>query len=447
MAKNVSFSINTVVFNTLNVVTIIFINYALLTLGAPSYLTLGFTLVAGLCLISFSCGTQSIFNIGSLCFAYILLSLTVGAVSFEFNLLSFNDSFVVFYEQWLMSEKFTFEAFIVSSISLFFIYPSLFDRVNKNNVKILNVTGSTNSLYIASCILFFIVSCFFSYFGFRPQFLGSSGNHANFFYFYYLSLFIVLFRPMGLFYFPKVFAICAILSLWSYGDRRDVIYFLIICIAFYFQMSPVRLFKLGIVGFSSIFLATLLVVLMSSLRSSYLNTNIPVNIDYLVANIDVVYFYFHGLNSIHLALNDPELYSYGETVVKWITTPLPRAIFDWKPSSMLTLYTSAYDPVYRAAGNSYPVNFLSELFWNFGFLAPVAALFFGFLLVYFNRIYRNALVLDHKYLFSILFCAQFLIFNVMRGSGIEYFVYGLFFIFCASLISYCFFFLKRGYIE
>ena len=121
--------------------------------------------------------------------------------------------------------------------------------------------------------------------------------------------------------------------------------------------------------------------------------------------------------------------------MKSLFTFIPRELIpNLKPDSMITLYTTFYDPEYRLNGNSYPVNFISELIWNFTYFSFIFSFLFG---AFFNFYNFLSVYFLHRsiYFGSYFFTTFYLLFNVIRGSGLEYFVYGSFFIFTALIIG------------
>ena len=62
-----------------------------------------------------------------------------------------------------------------------------------------------------------------------------------------------------------------------------------------------------------------------SLIPSYLNSDIFIG--GLLLNIEVGYFYFHGINAIELVLNDLNLMSLGSTIIKPLFLFIPPFYF------------------------------------------------------------------------------------------------------------------------
>lgn len=96
-------------------------------------------------------------------------------------------------------------------------------------------------------------------------------------------------------------------------------------------------------------------------------------------NIEANYFFFHAVNSIEMVLLDTDKITFGSTFFKVFFLPLPRELFPWKPDSMIHLYTTAYSPIARARGGSYPINIVAELIWNFWFFASIGGVFLTWL--------------------------------------------------------------------
>ena len=78
----------------------------------------------------------------------------------------------------------------------------------------------------------------------------------------------------------------------------------------------------------------------------------------LLNNIEVNYFFFHAINAIDMVIRDPELIAFGSTIVKPLFLLTPRSIVSWKPDSIISLYTEAHDPAFRARGGSWPISCL-----------------------------------------------------------------------------------------
>jgi len=75
--------------------------------------------------------------------------------------------------------------------------------------------------------------------------------------------------------------------------------------------------------------------------------------------------FWHGNNAIHYVLEDPSLLCYGSTLAKVLFVPVPRSVWPDKPQSMVHIYTSRWNPAFRARGGSTGINLYAEYFWNF----------------------------------------------------------------------------------
>ncbi|MDB4132547.1 oligosaccharide repeat unit polymerase [Amylibacter sp.] len=361
---------------------------------------------------------------------YWLFSMSVGAGAFYYGTLGGNSSFLKFeLETTVTTLYFAIFLMLITAFTL-----NLGAYCTGKKILQKKVFPESFRKVLRRYIIYFPFALVpFLFLDFRPGLLGSSGNFSSFFY-WFLTIFSVclvvtnkkiLFVVGGILFF-------LLLSV-SAGDRRDVIYCLLISFIIYKNFNGLKGIGLLITIFLFIALIFSSVIYMSSLRAnSNLSSNLTIGI--LLANIDVIYYYFHGINSVILAIENLNLLAYGETIIKPLFILFPRELIgDLKPESMLTQYTSIYDPAYRAAGNSYPVNFISELIWNFYILAPFFSYIFGAVLkVWEIKAWKS--IYSRAYLKAgLLFSSWYLILNVFRGAGIEFFIYG----FCFLIIAMC----------
>ena len=139
-------------------------------------------------------------------------------------------------------------------------------------------------------------------------------------------------------------------------------------------------------------------------------------------NIEVNYLYFHAVSAIELISANPELIAYGSTIAKVFFLLIPRSIFPNKPSSMIDEYTSAFDPFFREAGGSYPVNLIVESFWNFSYFGVLFLVILTIILsVYHNSVYKKNFLSDRMD----CYCYMFIFYNLLvyfRGSGLDMFI-------------------------
>ena len=139
----------------------------------------------------------------------------------------------------------------------------------------------------------------------------------------------------------------------------------------------------------------------------------------LFANIEVNYFFFHALNAIELVFKDTANLNFGLTIIKPLFIVLPRYFFEWKPDSIIGLYTTAFDPAIRAVGGSWPISILSEFFWNFYFFAPFVTLLFSVFLVEFHMKMVRVIRSKGDYTLAFFLFAHMHLVVLARGSGLD----------------------------
>jgi hypothetical protein len=344
--------------------------------------------------------------------------------------------------------------FLFTNLVLFFTIP--FEKISQIDFKTsIRVRLKDRHLLLASLI--FLVSIFFeinlSYFG---------GNEGLFNFPFILMAFIILsinisgfrsFKKIGIYLF------CIILFISKfYGSKREI-FFVLITIGIIESSKTIKPFKLNLKKCIIIFLALsciLLIVLISSILRGYGgfgDINIfealfyvddylqnPKIISYLLNNLEISYGYFHTMNVFELIETSKISYTYGETLIKPLFIAFPREVFKFKPDSMVSIYTTAFDPSFRKAGGSFPVNFVSEVFLNLWYFGLV---FLLFLFKYLNRVYMfvlNGLIENRvslKLLIGIFTTAT--IIQFVRGAGIElwliYMIFGSLFAILYQLIT------------
>jgi hypothetical protein len=155
-------------------------------------------------------------------------------------------------------------------------------------------------------------------------------------------------------------------------------------------------------------------------------------IEYVLANTETNYVFFHTHQAIEYVLEDPQRLLLGSSFLKVLFIPVPRHLFPDKPVSIIEHYTSAYAPEFRSLGGSWVSGLYSEYFWNFHFLG-LLPMYFVFAL--FGRAYswmagRIRTNLDYQLLLPIYYYQQFM--EMVRGSGLDqYLTYSL----VASLLA------------
>tara|TARA_X000000368_G_scaffold417984_1_gene416053 strand:+ start:965 stop:2293 length:1329 start_codon:yes stop_codon:yes gene_type:complete len=152
----------------------------------------------------------------------------------------------------------------------------------------------------------------------------------------------------------------------------------------------------------------------------------------LLLNLEVGYFYFHGVNAIELVLKDSTILSMGSTLIKPLFLFMPRFMFPFKPEQMIALYTVQHDPAFRAMGGSYPISIFSEFFWNFHLAGLFLIIFLIIFCYYFYmRLIESIENFSISYILFYLVC-YFNIIMLARGSGLD--MYFLFIILSAFFI-------------
>jgi hypothetical protein len=136
-------------------------------------------------------------------------------------------------------------------------------------------------------------------------------------------------------------------------------------------------------------------------------------------NIEANYLFFHGLNSIELILRNPDLLTFGSTITKPLFVLVPRHLADWKPESMVSLYTMTHDPAFRALGGSWPINVISELFWNFHYLAVLVVIALAALLAKGQTALLKAAASNHFFMLTFCLYAYIQLVIMFRGSGMD----------------------------
>lgn len=142
--------------------------------------------------------------------------------------------------------------------------------------------------------------------------------------------------------------------------------------------------------------------------------------DSLTDNFEVAYNYAVSVIAMDFVMNGKIDYQYGLTLIKFIFLPISRELFDFKPESLIMIFTKTYDPAFYSIGGSYPVVFSSEMFVNFHYFGLVS--FFAFMYM-FNSFYIS--MLSHKvgtFKYLIYSYLVIMFFIVIRGSGLELYV-------------------------
>jgi hypothetical protein len=241
-------------------------------------------------------------------------------------------------------------------------------------------------------------------------------------------------------------------STFSIEDKREAI-FLIFPIVYLEVMREQKKITLGLgLNYTIIVLFLTSLILAMSVARGYgqiagidnLFDAIPTIWTYLrgddflagfLANIEVSYFFFHAINSVDYVLNNPDVLSFGSTIIKPAFLFIPRQIAPWKPVSIIDKYTTAYDPEIRDIGGSWPISMFSEFIWNFHFFGIIFAFLIAKILVRY-QISMLAANKNKNFFQTVFFLFAYTnIVTLARGSGFDQ--YMLFLFLGATFISLC----------
>lgn len=295
----------------------------------------------------------------------------------------------------------------------------------------------------------FIACTFFLLFSFLPlnvEILGGSGNVAiipqtlSVLVIIYIVAFVRL-KSRYLIY----IAVLLFFTSFSYENKREAI-FLMLPIALIevivnetkpkikhlFLMTPVVIFALFLILTMSImrgyggFLSPYDVVSMFDAISYVFDYISDENFWlFLFNNLEVNYMFFHSINGIEYVLNDDSLFAYGSTILKVFFIFIPSFLIDFKPDSIIHLYTTTHDPFYRSLGGSWPINIYSEYFWNFHLAGMFfIGVFFYLISVFFIKVFTFIRTGKALYYIWVLYAYMELI-SLYRGSGLDLYMVGI----------------------
>ncbi|MEK9669643.1 MAG: hypothetical protein VW421_01415 [Gammaproteobacteria bacterium] len=390
-----------------------------------SYGVLGFSL--------FSRGEGKLIYLSpnSLIFFYVVVSMFLGSIALNAGAVLVKRNFIEYGSH-------VYTHFAISFLMVGLISLPLTEI--KNSVRYAAVTSNTSissSRYF--CLLIFLVMCL----GLNIDFsvLGGSGSLNR-------TVFILL--SVATFAYAKnfksrsrylvYFACFLIMALMSSHNKRDAIFLvsvIVLCEAT--RGTKIKYIRAALLSLVACLISLVTIIAMSINRGygGYISDQgllvalsyIP---DYLSSeffwaaffqNIEVSYFYFHYVNAIEIILRGSEDLSFGATLIKPLFLFLPRDLAPWKPTSIIELYTVAYDPDFRTIGGSWPPNFAAEFFWNFHLLGlimfPVIAIFFAWLYRKTLDVFRTKKLILQSFL---LFIYQNSV-TYARGSGVDQLVF------------------------
>lgn len=289
----------------------------------------------------------------------------------------------------------------------------------------------------------FIACTFFLLFSFIPlnvEFLGGSGNVAVIpqTLSVLVIIYIVAFVRLKSRYLIYIAALLFFTN-FSYENKREAV-FLMLAIALIevivnqtkpkikhlFLMIPVVIFALFLIltmsimrgygGYIGVYDVVSIFDAISYIFDYISDENFWL---YFFNNLEVNATFFHSINGIEYVLNDNSLLAYGSTIFKVLFIFIPSFVVDFKPDSIIHLYTTTHDPVYRSIGGSWPINIYSEFFWNFHLAGMfLIGVFFYFINVFFIKVFTFIRTGKALYYSWVIYAYMELI-TLARGSGFD----------------------------
>ena len=144
-------------------------------------------------------------------------------------------------------------------------------------------------------------------------------------------------------------------------------------------------------------------------------------LEYLLANTEVNYLFFHSHQALEYILEDPRQLLWGSTFAKILFIPVPRYLYPDKPKSIIERYTGIHSPEFRALGGSWASGIYAEFFWNFHFLGLIP-LYLLFLILNKGYLWLAKYVregMDLQFVFPIYAYQQLM--ELFRGTGLDQF--------------------------
>lgn len=397
----------------------------------------------------------------SLIVTYTLLSIFFGSFGYQYEfILNDRDE-----QSWYHSWKYFHVAlsFYILSISIL-INGS--NRDYKTNTLMINYARSINLEWQKCYLIPFAVLIPFFFIDLNLDVLGGSGDLSILPK--TLAAILIFVNIQGhrlLLRFALYFATIVFFVTFSINDKREAI-FLVFPIA-WLEFLRIR-YSLNFAGFfiliGVLFCLLTLILLMSISRgyggfgeydsivdaAPYLIKYVSSDMFFggLLNNIEASSFFFNGSNAINYVLEN-DVYTFGSTLIKFLFVFFPRDVFPEKPNSIIDIYTTAYDPAYRAIGGSDPINIFAEYFWNFHMFGLVIVLFLAFLVIRLSKYMYRCYIEKKQLQLSCGLIAYMNLLTLLRGSGMDqYVVYMLitfFFAFLGYIVMFIFVSLQRGF--
>jgi hypothetical protein len=385
----------------------------------------------------------------------INLFLFYNSISFFFGSFAFANDIVLNlndlnkFKDW---EYLNYSSFyyLLSHLLLFNIDTKFYETYNKYANKI---KGNNMKIYYGNTSIFILFIIIAYIFPINLSFLGGYGS-TSYFITSLLYLYVIYYvsstkNKYRIFIYVLLLLIG---SIFSYSSKREIIFFVIPIIFCEVVFNKIILnFKIiSKLIFLFFFLITLIIV-MSIMRGygSYIDDNEslisafflvskyindPQFFKFLFNNLEFNYTFYHSFQSIEYVIQNPDLLTYGSTLIKVLFIFFPRSIFGFKPDSIIAQYTSFHNIEFRDVGGSFPINLISEFFWNFSFFGIVFVIILGFIItkvfIFFLKNFGpNFLTISLLFIYTNLLMFY-------RGSGLDlYVVYIILFVFYLFLYN------------
>ena len=379
-------------------------------------------------------GLLSLFYPGSLLVFYICLSCFLGSWAYSNEIVIEKYILIIWHElKYLNYASF----FLIFSSSIILFVQSFF--LVSHKLKLIEFQQQSNFNW--NLLFCYFIVCVPLYFIFSDlSFLGGSGDFSKI-ALIVPAIFVLVqsarFKGLGSQFLLGILMIL-LMAIISVQDKRDAIFLALPFLLMLLLSGKIKNLSTLIIIFLFTGPLGIILILAMSVSRGYGGMEITNVIDILPAlqnyissdlflaafflNIEVNYLYFHAVSAIELISANPELIAYGSTIAKVFFLFIPRSIFPNKPSSMIDEYTSAFDPFFREAGGSYPVNLMVESFWNFSYFGVLfLAILTVILSFYHNFVYKKNFFSDRIG----CYCYMFIFYNLLvyyRGSGLDMFL-------------------------
>lgn len=382
-------------------------------------------------------------------FTPIMLTIFYVDISFGLGSFAYSNEIIVYtkdfqdYLSWKFTNYLTF--YVLSANYLLFLlelpfkkrYLKVFETIYTPSYSAVNTHKYLLVISISFFILFLFLKIDLSYLGGSGEITYVPKAISALILINYLAFHKVKFR------FVYYFLILFIFAAFSYDSKREAIFliFPILLLESILNMKTLRLkaiFLLLIVAIVSL----LLILIMTTMRAHDIGNTpqifetLPLVIEYVSSdrflayfflNIETSYTYFHSMQAMEYVMNNLNLLEYGLTFLKFLFITIPSSVIDFKPNSVVHLYTFIRDPAYRLAGGSWAVSIYSEFFWNFYFcgllfILPYFYLFSSMFLWLIKYIKSGTTIKQSWMLFAYMSYI-----SLLRGSGLDlYVIYTLF---------------------